>query len=87
MKKWLILAGIIIILVLGVWVWLSWSDSKVALMFSGALQETVKSHAYTIPASGTNLRAYEWTSKSGMECIAVFSVKGGSFGDCEFPPK
>lgn len=86
MKKWFVIFGIVIILMLGLWFWVSVSDSGAARMFSGALKETVKAESYAIPASGTNLRAYEWTTKSGMKCVGVYSIKGGGWGDCEFPP-
>lgn len=87
MKKWLVVAGIILLGCVGVWIWASVSDSNMARMFSGALKETVESQAYAVPASGTNLRVYEWTTKSGMHCVGVYSLKSDSWGDCEFPPK
>lgn len=87
MKKWLVIAGIIGAGVLGLWFWSATSDSSVALMFSGAIKEKVSPTAeYALGTSGTNVRVYEWTTKSGMDCMVLFSKKA-AIGDCEFPPK
>ena len=87
MKKWFVIAGVIVVVGLGLWVWSSLSDSSTALMFSGAMKSKVAVDEYAIPASGTNLRGYSWTDpSSGMKCVAVYSSKSGGGHDCEFPP-
>ena len=87
MKKWLVIGGIIVCAVLGLWAWASFSDSSTALMFSGAMKDKVAVVEYAVPASGTNLRAYSWVDPSGMHCVGVYASKSNSWGNCAFPPK
>ncbi len=59
---------------------------NVGLGFKGALKETVESTGYAVAASGNNLRTYEWKAKNGMDCVGVYTDKGGSWGNCAFKP-
>ena len=77
------LVCLVVIAILIFFAWLSLSDDKVALMFSGAMKETVESRQYAVEASGTNLRVYEWTNKAGKNCTAVFSQQSGMAMDCD----
>jgi hypothetical protein len=81
----LLFIGVLALVVGGGGYWL-FGDSDGALWFSGALKDKVAPTAeYALETSGTNVRVYEWTTKSGMECAAIFSKKGAGY-DCEFPP-
>lgn len=50
---------------------------------SGMTKETVKSVAYTVEASGSNLRVYEWETPTGKICTSVISSKSISL-DCDW---
>jgi len=50
---------------------------------SGMTKETVKSTAYTVEASGANLRVYEWETKTDKICTAVISDDKGIALDCD----
>ena len=60
--------------------------SNAGLGFKGAMKRTVESNAYAVAASGNNLRVYEWKAENGMDCVGVYTDKGGSWGDCAFKP-
>lgn len=85
LKELLLVVVVLAIVLGGGGLWL-FGDSSGALWFSGAMKDKVTPTAeYALETSGTNVRVYEWTTKSGMECAAIFSKKA-AIGDCEFPP-
>jgi prepilin-type N-terminal cleavage/methylation domain-containing protein len=85
LRELLLVIGVLALVLGGGGFWL-FGDSDGALLFSGAMKEKVTPTAeYALETSGTNVRVYEWTTKSGMACAAIFSKKA-AIGDCEFPP-
>ena len=55
----------------------------------GVAMDKVKiDHEYVIDTNGYNPRIYEWTTKSGMKCIALFSSSSKSSApalQCQYP--
>ena len=85
MRVWHLVVGAIVLLVLGIG-WFFISDGKGNLMFQGALMTDAPAAAVSVPAAGTNLRAYSFIDAFGRFCTGTYSNEGGSWGDCEFPP-
>ena len=85
MKVWHVFAVAIVLLLVGLG-WFVFSDNKMNLMFQGARMSEAPAVAVSVPAAGTDLRAYSFIDGFGRFCTGTYSNEGGSWGDCEFPP-
>ena len=82
----LLIAVVVLTVLVGGGSWWFFGDSKAALMFSGATMQPVESERYSVPAAGTNLRAYSFTDSFGRHCTGVYANESGAWGSCSYPP-
>jgi len=67
-----VLIVIIVLLVIGLYLWFRFKASSYSGVVGSLTFPTVKTEKYTIETPGINPRVYEWDTKSGYHCIALF---------------
>jgi len=71
-KNKLIIGAIIILVLIGGYIWFKFRISSYSGVVGSLTFPTVKTEKYTIETPGINPRVYEWDTKTGYHCITLF---------------